>query len=92
MPDACFRCHVDDIEILATRVCLVAQQSTQSMSLFSEREKKCGTQQRQQQTNNHTSGGLENFLRHPLEKTNYSYIADTQGRERRTNVVSEFVG
>ena len=37
------------------------------MSLFSEREKKCGTQQRQQQTNNHTFGGLENFLRHTLE-------------------------
>ncbi len=49
LPDACFRWHQN-----ITRVCLVVQQSTQSVSLFSEREKKCGTQQRQQQTNNQT--------------------------------------
>ena len=41
-----------------------------SLSLFSEREKKCGTQQRQQQTNNHTFDGPGNFLGNPLEWQN----------------------
>ena len=43
-------------------VCMVALQLTQSTSLCSVRKRKCDTQQRQQQTNNHTFGGPENFL------------------------------
>ena len=45
LPDACFRCHVDDIEILR-----------EFAWLRSNRRNLC------------QFGGLENFLRHPLER------------------------
>ena len=75
-----------------TRVCFVAQQSTQSMSLFSEREKKCGTQQRQQQTNNHTLGGLENFLRHPLERQIIRMLQKHKEENEEQMSCQKFVG
>ena len=65
--------HVFDAMLMTSKYCVrllgcAAIDAAIAMSLFSEREKKCGTQQRQQQTNNHTFGGLENFLHHPLER------------------------
>jgi hypothetical protein len=62
------------------------------MSLFSEREKKCGTQQRQQQTNNHTLGGLENFLRHPLERQIIRMLQKHKEENEEQMSCQKFVG
>ena len=78
---------------MLSRGCLVAQQSTQSMSLFSEREKKCGTQQRQQQTtNNHTFGGQENFLGNPLERQIIRMLQKHKEENEEQMSCQKFVG
>ena len=62
------------------------------MSLCSEREKKRGTQQRQQQTNNHTFGGLKNFLRHPLERQIIRILHIHKEENEGTMLCQKFVG
>jgi len=63
------------------------------MSLFSEREKKCGTQQRQQQTtNNHTFGGLKNFLGNPLERKIIRMLQKQKEENEEQMSCQKFVG
>ena len=89
MPDACcFRCHVDDIEIL--RVFAWLRSNRRNLCHFSQNVRRSVAHNRdnnKQQTSH--IWRREEFPWESARKENYPYVAETKGRKRRTNVVSE---
>ena len=92
LPDACFRCHVDDIEILRAFAWL--RSNRRNLCLFSQNVRRSVAHNRDnnKQTNNHTFGGLENFLDNPLERQIIRMLQKHKEENEEQMSCQKFVG